>query len=118
MTRRRLRVYGTIFALLQLCGVFGYCHCLRLDLHDPFSFSEGLRDPRGLAEFSTVIIDREKLSRKRRKDALCSVFRLFHRGTEDTEFAQRRSYSVNHDANTQTQVILPRARNKKGVPTV
>ena len=33
---------GTVLALRQLTGVFGHCHCLRPDLHNPFSFTRAM----------------------------------------------------------------------------
>src|SRR5688572_25737730 len=45
VTCRSLRVYRAIFALLQLCGVPGYCHCLRFDVHGPFSFLTASGEP-------------------------------------------------------------------------
>src|SRR6266550_109776 len=35
-----LRVDGTVLTLFQVFGLFGYCHCLRLDLHSLFSLSD------------------------------------------------------------------------------
>src|SRR6266850_2261509 len=33
VTGGRLRIDGTVLALFQMIGLFGYCHCLRFDLH-------------------------------------------------------------------------------------
>src|SRR6266480_6304615 len=40
VTGRGLRVDGTVLTLFEVFGLFGYCHCLRLDLHSLFSLSD------------------------------------------------------------------------------
>src|SRR5688572_32836151 len=49
VTGRRLRVYGTIFAWLQLCGLCGHCYGLRFDLHirSPFLRASAVKDRTG-----------------------------------------------------------------------